>query len=129
MYSLVGKNIMQGAIFLWSTAKFIRQKLHKERLFVMNLDFYCAYDRVCLLYVDKVLAAMGFGSIFRKVVPTLHMCTSVSFLLHRITRAVPNTSIRQGWRDFITKLLYNIQLQPFLLRLEDVLPSVSFPDF
>jgi hypothetical protein len=26
-------------------------------------------------------------------------------------------------------LLYNIQLQPFLLRLEDVLPGVSFPDF
>jgi hypothetical protein len=26
-------------------------------------------------------------------------------------------------------LLYNIQLQPFVLRLEDELPEVSFPDF
>jgi hypothetical protein len=26
-------------------------------------------------------------------------------------------------------LLFNIQLQPFLLRLEEVLPGVAFPDF
>jgi hypothetical protein len=26
-------------------------------------------------------------------------------------------------------LLFNIQLQPFLLRLEDILPGVAFPDF
>jgi hypothetical protein len=63
----------------------------------MNLDFYCSYDRVCLLYVDKVLAAMGFGSFFREVVATLHMGMTASFLLHCITRAVPITfSVRQS---------------------------------
>jgi hypothetical protein len=36
-------------------------------------------------------------------------------------------SMCQG--DPIAMLLYNIQLQPFILRLEDELPEVSFPDF
>ncbi len=36
-------------------------------------------------------------------------------------------SVRQG--DPIAMLLYIIQLQPFLLRLEEVLPGVAFPDF
>jgi hypothetical protein len=35
-------------------------------------DFYHAYDRVCLPYVDKVLEAAGFGLAFREVVATLH---------------------------------------------------------
>jgi hypothetical protein len=92
------------------------------------LDFYHAYDRVCLAYVDRVLAAMGFGDTFRGVVATLHRGATASFLLHRITPAVPITfSMRQG--DPIAMLLYNIQLQPYLLKLEEVLPDVAFPDF
>jgi hypothetical protein len=39
--------------------------------FMLNLDFFHAYDRVCMTYVDKVLAAFGFGQIFREVVATL----------------------------------------------------------
>jgi hypothetical protein len=71
---------------------------------------------------------MGLGHIFRDVVATLHRGASAPFLLHRVTRAVPITfSVRQG--DPIAMLFYNIQLQSFLLRLEDLLPAVSFPDF
>ncbi len=43
--SVQGKNIMQGAISLWSTEEFMRQR--KRRGFMLNLDFYHAYDRVC----------------------------------------------------------------------------------
>jgi hypothetical protein len=67
--SVRDRNIMQGAISLWSTAKFIRQC--KRRGFMMNLDFYHVYDRVCLPYVDRILEAMGFGLIFRGVVAIL----------------------------------------------------------
>jgi hypothetical protein len=117
---------MQGAVALWSTAEFVR--LRKRKTFLLNLDFYHAYDRVCLSFVDRVLAAMGFGDGFRGVVATLHRGATASFLLHRITPEVPITfSIRQG--DPIAMLLYNIQLQPYLLRLEDFLPGVVFPDF
>ncbi len=124
--SVQGRNIMQGAISLWSTAEFVRQR--KRNGFLMNLDFYHAYDRVCLPYVDKVLEAAGFGLVFREVVATLHRGATASFLLHRISRALPITfSVRQG--NPIAMLLYNIQLQPFLLRLEDVLPGVSFLTF
>jgi hypothetical protein len=72
--------------------------------------------------VDRVLEAMGFGQIFRRVMATLHMGATASFLLQRITRALPITfSIRQG--DPIAMLLYAVQLQPFLLRLENMLPG------
>ncbi len=64
--SVKGRNIMQGAIFLWSTAEFMRQT--NRRGFLLNLDFYHAYDRVCLPYVDRVLGAMWFGETFREVV-------------------------------------------------------------
>ncbi len=40
--SIRGKNIMQGAISLWSMAEFIRQR--KRRGFMTNLDFYHAFD-------------------------------------------------------------------------------------
>ncbi len=79
-------------------------------------------------YVEKVLEAMGFGQIFPG--GWWPLCTKGHglFLLQQITRALPITfSIRQG--DHMAMLLYAIQLQPFLLRLEDVLPGVAFPDF
>jgi hypothetical protein len=68
--SVRGRNIMQGAISLWSMAEFVHQI--KRKGFLMNLDFYHAYDRVCLPYVDRVLEAMDFGFIYRGMVATLH---------------------------------------------------------
>jgi hypothetical protein len=83
---------------------------------------------VCLSYVDKVLAVMGFGNIFREVVATLHRGATDSFFPQRITLAPPITfSVQQG--DPIAMLLYNIQLQAFLLQQENTLLEVSFPKF
>jgi hypothetical protein len=61
---------MQGAVALCSTVEFVRQR--ERRTFLLNLDFDHAYDKICLAYVDRVLAVMGFGDIFRGVVATLH---------------------------------------------------------
>ncbi len=84
-------------------AEFIRKR--RKRGFLMNLDFYYAYDKVCLPYMEKVLAAMGFGNIFREVVATLHRGAIASFLLRRIMPAPPITfSVHQG--DPIVMLLY-----------------------
>ncbi len=95
---------------------------------MINLNFYHAYDRVCLPYIEKVLAAMEFHNIFREVVAILHRGATASFLLHQIMPAPPITFlVHQG--DPIVLLLYIVQLQPFLLQLEDALPGVSFPDF
>jgi hypothetical protein len=124
--SIKGRNTMQGAVALWTTVECVRQS--KRKAFFLNLDFYHAYDRTSLAYVDRVLAATGFGDIFRGVVATLYKGATASFLLHCVTPAESITfSIRQG--DPMAMLLYNIQLKPFLLRLDDVLPGVAFPDF
>jgi hypothetical protein len=61
---------MQRADSLWSTAEFMRQ--WKRRGFMMSLDLYHVSDIVHLLYVDRVLPAMGFGNIFREVVANLY---------------------------------------------------------
>jgi hypothetical protein len=83
---------------------------------------------VCLSYVDKVLAVKGFGNIFREVVATLHRGATASFFPQRIMLALPITfSVQQG--DPIAMLLYNIQLQFFLLQQENTLLEVSFPKF
>jgi hypothetical protein len=85
----LGRNIMQGAISLWSTVELIHQR--NKMGFMVKLDFYHAYDRVCLPSGDRVPAAMGFSDMFQKVVHTLHRCSVASFLLSRITTSVPFT--------------------------------------
>jgi hypothetical protein len=65
----------------------VKQVHQRKRTgFLINLDFYHVYDRVCLSYVDRVLEAMAFGPEFREVVPTLHSGATASFLLPKVTR-------------------------------------------
>ncbi len=58
----LGRNIMQGAISLWSTVEFIHQR--NKMGFMVKLDFYHAYDRVCWPYEDWVPAAMAFSDTY-----------------------------------------------------------------
>jgi hypothetical protein len=59
--------------------------------------------------VDRVLEAMAFGPVFWGLVKTLHRDVSASFLLHRVSRAIPLFfSVRQG--DPLAMLIYNTQL-------------------
>jgi hypothetical protein len=83
----------------------------------MSLDFFHAYDRVSLSWVDKVMEAMGFGAIFRGWMSKLHRGASAAFLLRRISPFMAILfSIRQG--DSLAALLFIIYLEPFLVRLE-----------
>jgi hypothetical protein len=87
LFFVRARNIMPGAISLWPAAELIRQQI--MTVFMVNLDFYHAYERVCLPYVVRVLAAISFGDIIREVENTLHRDVSASFLLCQITRAEP----------------------------------------
>ena len=49
--------------------------------FIFNLDFFHAFNRVCLPYLDCVLEAMGFGATFRAVVAMLNDRAAATFLL------------------------------------------------
>lgn len=116
--SVPGRTIQDGITSMLSMVEASHQE--KRPGFIFNLDFYHAYDRVCLPFVDKVLEAMGFGEAFRRMVRTLHNKITASFLLHRVSRPIPVTfSVRQG--DPMAMLFHNIQLEPFLRGLHEVL--------
>jgi len=70
-----------------------------------------------MAWVDQVLAAMGFGVVFRSWIATLHRDAAATFLLNIISRPVPvNFSIRQG--DPLSSILFIIYIEPFLKQLE-----------
>jgi len=90
---------------------------HQRPGFLLSLDFFHAYDRVSLPWVDRVMEAMGFGTVFRGWMATLHRGASAAFLLRHISPFMAILfSIRQG--DPLAALLFIIYLEPFLVRLE-----------
>ena len=52
---------------------------------MVSLDFFHAYDRVSLQCVDRILAAMGFGPLFRRWMATLHRGARATFMLHSLS--------------------------------------------
>ena len=96
-------------------------------MFLAPVDFFRAFDRVCLFYLDCVLEAMGFGATFRAAVATLHSGATATFLLQTLSREIPvEFSVRQG--DPLAALLFNIQLEPFLSVLHRLLPGLPVGD-
>ena len=115
MCSVKGRSIFDGAAAVLSAADFLQQ--HQQPGFLLSLDFFHAYDRVCLAWVDRVLEAMGFGGVFRRWVLTLHKGASARFMLHSLSPELAvSFSIRQGAPE--SSPLYCIQLEPFLVALE-----------
>ena len=120
--SVKGRSIFDGITAISSVVEARRQQ--KRPGFLFNLDFFHAYDRVCMPYVDRVLEVMGFGAIFRGWIRTLHSGAAAVFLLERLSREVAITfSVRQG--DPLAMLLFIIQLEPFLWILHRVLPGLD----
>ena len=108
--SVKGRSILDGAApkALW------RRKLPG---FLVSLDFFHAYDRVSLAWVDKVLEAMGFGRILREWIATLHRDVMARFILHSLSPELRILfSIRQG--DPLAMILFIIEIEPFLARLQ-----------
>jgi hypothetical protein len=90
--------------------------LHQLPGFVVSLDFFHAYNRVDLRWVNKVLPAFSFGGTWQRWVQLLHKNASAVFMLHRLSPELLITfSIRQG--DPLAMLLYIVQLQPLLVAL------------
>jgi Reverse transcriptase (RNA-dependent DNA polymerase) len=83
----------------------------------VTLDLFHAYDRVDLWWVDSVLAALGFGRVFRGWIQTLHWGASACFMLHSLTiDLLIAFSIRQG--DPLAMILFIIQIEPLLACLQ-----------
>ena len=85
--SVPGRSIFDGCVALLSAV----EACHKGRrpVFILNLDLFHAFDRVCLPYLDCVLEAMGFGITFRAVVTMLHDGAAATFLLQTLSREMP----------------------------------------
>jgi hypothetical protein len=112
--SVQGRSIFDGCTSLLSTVEACHRG--KRPGFLMNLDFFHAFDRVCMEYVDKVLSAMNFGGRFREVVATLHRGAKAAFLLDELTEDVNvDFSVRQG--DPLAILLFIINMEPYLFTL------------
>jgi len=120
--SVQGRSIFDGILAILSTAEELRRR--REPGFLLNLDLFHAYDRVCLPFLDRVLDKMGFGRQFRAWITTLHDGAQATFLLGRHSRPVPILfSVRQG--DPLAMLLFLIQIEPLLSTLLHQLPAIS----
>jgi hypothetical protein len=119
--SVQGHSIYDGPASILSAADFLQR--HQRPGYLLSLDFFHAYDRMSMDWVDSVLEAMGFGLVFRGWIATLHRGASASFLLSNISPVLAILfSIRQG--DPLAALLFIIYLEPFLVRLEAVLSGL-----
>ena len=124
--SVRGRSIFDGPASILSSAEYLHR--HQKPGYLLSLDFFHAYDRVSLPWLDKVMEAMGFGIIFRGWVATLHRDVSAAFLLHNISPFILILfSIRQG--DPLAALLFVIYLEPFLVRLEASLRGLQVAHF
>jgi hypothetical protein len=124
--SVRGRSIFDGPASILSSAEYLHR--HQMPGYLLSLDFFHAYDRVSLSWVDKVMEAMGFGAIFRGWMATLHRDVSAAFLLHNISPFIAIIfSIRQG--DPLAALLFVLYLEPFLVRLEANLRGLKVGHF
>ena len=120
--SVPGRSIFDGCTALLSAVESCYRR--RRPGFLLNLDFFHAFDRVCMPYVDRVLEAMGFGDGFREVVRTLHRGATAVFLLDDLSREIlVEFSVRQG--DPLAALLFIIQIEPFLRVLCRLLPGLT----
>jgi hypothetical protein len=120
--SVKGRSIFDGAAAILSAVEYLHHR--QAPGYVINLDFFHAYDWVDLRWVDKVLEAFGFGPTWRWWVGLLHTAASAAFMLHSLSPALIITfSLRQG--DPLAMLLFVIHIQPLLVQLQRVMAGLS----
>jgi hypothetical protein len=113
-----GRSFFYGAATILSVSEY----LHRRNLpgFLLSLDFFHAFDRVSLQWLDCVLEAMGFGLVLRQWVATLHRHATACFMLHSL---LPNQEVefstRQG--DPAASVFFTIYIESFLACLERLL--------
>ena len=75
--SVQGRSIFDGAAAVLFATSFVHQ--HQLPGFLVSLDFFHAYDRVCLQRMDLVLGAMGFGPVLCRWVAALPCDATANF--------------------------------------------------
>ena len=119
-----GRVIMSGGHNLISTIQHINND-KRQGGFVASWDQMKAHDRASTIYLDLVLEAMKFSSVFRRWVRMLHRGATTRLLAGSsgLTRAISVTfSFREG--DSAASPLYILQQEPFLLRVRQVCRGV-----
>jgi hypothetical protein len=81
--SVRGRSIFDGAAAVLLAAEYLHR--HGVPSFLLSLDFFHAYDRVSVQWLDRVLEAMGFWVVLRHWVATLHHQASACFMLHTLS--------------------------------------------
>ena len=106
------KNILFGVTNILSSILDVKER--NSQACLITLDFFKAYDRVCLSFLIKVMKKMNFGTLFTSWISMLHEGATTRFIISGLTRAIKLLfSIRQG--DPIAMLLYIIYVEPLLL--------------
>jgi hypothetical protein len=105
------------------TILLVAKCLHRPDVpgFLLSLDFFHAYHRVSVQWLNCVLKALGFEVVHHHWVATLHCHASACLALHTV---VPDMavefSIRQG--DLaVSVFFFAIYVEPFLVSLEALL--------
>ena len=90
----------------------------------MSLDLFKAYDRVNLSYLQSVMEGMHILDVFIHWVLMLHDGAKTRLLLEFVSKLINLTfSVRQG--DPVAMILFLLNVEPLLLRMEDVTTEVS----
>ena len=110
--SVKDKNILYGVSNICSSLNYISS--HNIPSFIGSFDMFKAYDLVLLLYLVRVMRAMGFPEKFISWILMLHEGATTCFLLNFLTNPIKVLfSIRQG--DPLSMLLYIIYIEPLLI--------------
>ena len=110
--SVPEKNILFGAHNILSVIQYVEKFGGKGA--AVNYDLYKAYDRVCLLFLYRVLERMNFGDRFISWIKMFHHGATTRFLLDFITKPIDILiSVRQG--DPLAMLLFIIYMEPLLM--------------
>ena len=108
--SVKGMSILTGAQEMMAVISYLDMN-PRTKAALVSLDFWKAFDRVLVSFLEKVMKAMGFPKKFLNWVTMCHKGATTRFLLKRMTRIVNVAfSLRQG--DPLALVLYLIYIEP-----------------
>merc|ERR1712055_1082840 len=110
--SVKGMSILTGAMEMMAGVSYL-DKHPRTKAALISLDFWKAFDRVLVSFLEKVMKAMGFPKKFINWVTMCHKGATTRFLLKNMTRGINVAfSLRQG--DPLALVLYLIYIEPLL---------------
>ncbi|KAL1914348.1 uncharacterized protein VTP21DRAFT_8987 [Calcarisporiella thermophila] len=103
-------------------------KIEETRGKLVHLDNEKAYDRIDREWLIQSLQAFGFSEKYTRLIKPIYMNNQASLILsnHLTTPFPVNQGIRQG--DPLSPLLYNIAIEPLLIKLKSVISGIKIPN-